>query len=173
MTNVTRLRRKSVQGSASKQRLRLWVRLLRTARAIENELRVRLRVAFGVTLPQFDVIATLARKSEGMTMTELSRLLMVSNGNVTGIIDRLVADKLVLRKAPLEDRRSINVRLTPKGAAQFDAMAKIHEEWVDCLLSDFNDTEAGILINQLDGLTTRVRGQETQAHRASRARRRW
>ena len=93
--------------------------MLRTARAIEAELRERLRVKFATTLPQFDVMAALARKSTGMTMTELSRFLMVSNGNVTGIIDRLVADKLVLRQAPAEDRRAIIVRLTPKGASQF------------------------------------------------------
>ena len=86
---------------AGKQRLRLWIRLLRTARAIEAELRERLRVEFATTLPQFDVLAALARKDTGMTMTELSRFLMVSNGNVTGIIDRLVSDKLVVRrKAP-------------------------------------------------------------------------
>ncbi|MGZ5805364.1 MAG: MarR family winged helix-turn-helix transcriptional regulator, partial [Xanthobacteraceae bacterium] len=148
--------------STSKQRLRLWIRLLRTSRAIENELRERLRVTFGITLPQFDVMAALARKSEGMTMTELSRLLMVSNGNVTGIIDRLVDDKLVLRKAPAEDRRSIIVRLTPKGASQFETMAKIHEDWVDHLLSDFDDAEAGIMIDNLDGLATRIRGGEMQ-----------
>ena len=82
-----------------KQRLRLWLRLLRATRAIEAELRERLRVQFAMTLPQFDVMAALARAESGMTMTELSRKLMVSNGNVTGIIDRLVTEKLVLRKA--------------------------------------------------------------------------
>ena len=119
-------------------------------------------MTFGITLPQFDVMAALARKSEGMTMTELSRMLMVSNGNVTGIIDRLVDDKLVLRKAPAEDRRSIIVRLTPKGRSQFETMAKVHEDWVDHLLSDFDDAEAGAMIEHLDGLATRIRGGEMQ-----------
>lgn len=142
---------------ASKQRLRLWIRLLRTARAIEAELRERLRVEFATTLPQFDVMAALARKSTGMTMTELSRFLMVSNGNVTGIIDRLVADNLVLRKAPAEDRRAIIVRLTPKGTSQFSQIAKVHEGWVDELLSDFDSTESEAVIQHLDGLATRIR----------------
>jgi DNA-binding MarR family transcriptional regulator len=142
---------------ASKQRLRLWIRLLRTARAIEAELRERLRVEFATTLPQFDVMAALARKSTGMTMTELSRFLMVSNGNVTGIIDRLVADNLVLRKAAAEDRRAIVVRLTPKGTSQFSQIAKVHEEWVDELLSDFDSTELEAVIQHLDGLATRIR----------------
>src|SRR4029078_2950839 len=81
----------------SKQRLRLWIRILRAARAIEAEVRERLRVQFGVTLPQFDVMAALERKPDGMTMTELSRFLMVSNGNVTGLIDQLGQDKFASR----------------------------------------------------------------------------
>jgi DNA-binding MarR family transcriptional regulator len=141
----------------SKQRLRLWIRLLRTARAIEAKLRERLRVEFATTLPQFDVMAALARKSTGMTMTELSRFLMVSNGNVTGIIDRLVADNLVLRRAPAEDRRAIVVRLTPKGTSQFSQIAKVHEGWVDELLSDFDSAESEVVIQHLDGLATRIR----------------
>src|SRR5262249_38720238 len=96
--------------SLSKQRLRLWVRILRTARAIEAEVRERRRVESGTTLPQFDVMAALERKPDGMTMTELSRFLMVSNGNVTGIIDRLVSEKLVTRRAPADDRRAILVQ---------------------------------------------------------------
>lgn len=142
---------------ASKQRLRLWIRILRTARAIEAEVRERLRVAFDVTLPQFDVMAALERKPDGMTMTELSRFLMVSNGNVTGIVDRLVADRLVVRQPGPEDRRAILVRLTPKGVSQFAAMARAHEGWLDRLLSDFDAAEAEVVIEHLDGLSRRVR----------------
>lgn len=146
----------------SKQRLRLWLRLLRAARAIEAELRERLRKEFAITLPQFDVMAALARKPDGMNMTELSRMLMVSNGNVTGIIDRLAGEKLVLRQAPANDRRSFIVRLTPKGAAQFADIAKAHEKWVDELLADFDAAEAEHLIEMLDGLAQLSRG-ETQS----------
>ena len=150
--------RERVTQPASKQRLRLWIRLLRSARAIEGEIRERLRKEFTVTLPQFDVMAALARKEAGMSMTELSRMLMVSNGNVTGIIDRLAAEKLVLRQAPANDRRSYIVRLTPKGAAQFAIIAKAHEGWVDELLLDIDATAAENIIHQLDGLATRIRG---------------
>jgi DNA-binding MarR family transcriptional regulator len=143
----------------SKQRLRLWLRLLRATRGIESELREKLRKEFDVTLPQFDVMAALARKEDGMSMTELSRSLMVSNGNVTGIIDRLAAEKLVLRQAPVNDRRSYIVRLTPKGAAHFAGMAKAHETWVDGLLSEIGPTESDALIAQLETLSARVRGQ--------------
>ncbi len=140
----------------SKQRLRLWIRILRAARAIEAEVRDRLRVSFGVTLPQFDVRAALERKPDGMTMTELSRFLMVSNGNVTGIIDRLVADRLVVRQAA-DDRRAIIVKLTSRGLKEFTAMAKAHQGWVDNLLSEFNAAEAETLIHYLDGLSGRIR----------------
>jgi DNA-binding MarR family transcriptional regulator len=143
--------------SISKQRLRLWIRILRTARAIEAEVRERLRVGFDVTLPQFDVMAALERKPEGMKMSELSRFLMVSNGNVTGIIDRLVDEKLVVRQAPKDDRRAIVVRLTAQGSMRFAAMAKAHEGWVNRLLADFDAAEADAVIRHLDGLSGRIR----------------
>ena len=157
MTVVDKTR--SVVRPVSKQRLRLWLRMLRATRGIESELRERLRKEFDVTLPQFDVMAALARKEDGMSMTELSRSLMVSNGNVTGIIDRLVAEKLVLRQAPANDRRSYIVRLTPKGAAHFAGMAKAHEVWVDGMLADIGVTESDALIMQLETLAARVRGE--------------
>ena len=157
MNVAVKIKPKSAAPSLSKQRLRLWIRILRAARAIEAEVRDRLRVNFDVTLPQFDVMAALERKPDGMTMTELSRFLMVSNGNVTGIIDRLVTDKLVVRQAPANDRRSIVVRLTPRGLKDFTAMAKAHQGWVDNLLSEFDAAEAETLIHHLDGLSGRIR----------------
>ena len=160
MSLANKPREKAVARPLSKQRLRLWIRLLRAARGIEVELRERLRKEFAVTLPQFDVMAALARNENGMNMTELSRLLMVSNGNVTGIIDRLAADRLVLRQAPASDRRSYIVRLTPKGAAQFAVVAKAHEGWVDELLSGFDAAQADELIRQLGGL---AKGKPTLA----------
>ena len=166
MTIADKTREKAIVRPVSKQRLRLWIRLLRAARAIEADLRERLRKEFAITLPQFDVMAALARneagKGTGMNMTELSRMLMVSNGNVTGIIDRLAFEKLVLRQAPANDRRSYIVRLTPKGASQFSVIAKAHEGWVDELLTGIGAADAEALIQQLDGLTTRVRSGGAQ-----------
>lgn len=160
MTVADKTRERSAARPISKQRLRLWLRLLRATRGIESELRERLRKEFSVTLPQFDVMAALARKENGMSMTELSRSLMVSNGNVTGIIDRLTAEKLVLRQAPANDRRSYIVRLTPKGVSHFAGMAKAHEMWIDGLLSDIGAGEADELIPQLEALAARVRGED-------------
>ena len=144
----------------AKQKLRLWVRLLRASRAIEVELRERLRVAFGVTLPRFDVMAALARKQAGMTMTELSRYLMVSNGNVTGIIDRLVSEGMVVRSRHAGDRRATFVRLTPKGQQQFAVMAKAHEGWIAEILAGVDTAETESLIALLSALGVNVRGAQ-------------
>ncbi len=150
-------RARGAARAPSRERLRLWLRLLRATRAIESELRERLRVQFGITLPQFDVMAALYRHEGGMTMTELSRLLIVSNGNVTGIVDRLVSEKLIARQPAAGDRRSFLVRLTPKGKAHFGAIAKAHHEWVDKMLLDFDDDKAATMIQHLDGLPARIR----------------
>ena len=163
MNIVSKARKCGSPRPISKQRLRLWLRLLRSSRAIESQLRERLRTKFSITLPQFDVMAALARSDEGITMTELSRQLMVSNGNVTGIVDRLVAEKLVLRQAPVSDRRSFIVRLTPKGASQFSVIAKAHEGWIDEMLVEFGSVEAESIISQLDGLVRRVRAREARS----------
>jgi DNA-binding MarR family transcriptional regulator len=157
MTTAAKVRPRNASRPLSKQRLRLWLRLLRATRAIEAELRERLRVQFAITLPQFDVMAALYRKEDGMTMTELSRMLIVSNGNVTGIIDRLVMDRLVDRQPAADDRRSFRVRLTSKGALQFAAIAKAHQDWVDKMLCDFDGEEAETIIQHLDGLPAHVR----------------
>jgi len=157
MSTLTKVRARTMARPLSRQRLRLWLRMLRATRAIEAELRERLRVQFSLTLPQFDVLAALARQDDGITMTELSRMLIVSNGNVTGIVDRLVADRMVARQASPDDRRSLLVRLTPRGRSQFTVIARAHEQWIDKMLSEFDAPEAETIIRHLDGLAGRVR----------------
>ena len=126
----------------SKDRLRLWIRLLRASRSIEAELRERLKTEFGSTLPRFDVLAALYREPDGMAMSGLSRFLLVSNGNVTGIVERLVADGLVARSKRDGDRRASIVRLTELGTETFARMAAAHEGWVDTLLGGVGREEA-------------------------------
>jgi len=149
---MTLERRPRSSEPASKQKLRLWLGLLRASRAIEGELRARLRAEFATTLPKFDVMAALARKGAGMTMTELSRRLMVSNGNVTGIIDRLAAEGMVVRLAHQGDRRATFVRLTAKGTQHFAAMAKAHEAWIAELLAGLGREDADTLVGLLSTL---------------------
>ncbi|HEY1983553.1 MAG TPA: MarR family transcriptional regulator [Xanthobacteraceae bacterium] len=128
--------------SDSKARLRLWIRLLRASRLIDGVARERLKSQFDATLPRFDVMAALYRKPDGMLMSVISRFLMVSNGNVTGIVDRLVSDGLVARSQRNGDRRTSFVSLTRKGRAAFAEMAVAHEQWVDELLGGFSVRDA-------------------------------
>ena len=127
---------------ASKTRLRLWLRLLKATRAVETELRERLRTEFASTLPRFDVMAALDRHPQGLKMSELSRVLRVSNGNVTGIVDRLVDDGIAAREAVPGDRRAVLIRLTPRGQDEFDTLAAAHEAWIDTLLGDLGSAQA-------------------------------
>ena len=129
----------------SKTRLRLWIRLLRASRFIEAEVREKLRVEFDVTLPRFDVMAALYRHPRGMKMSGLSRFLMVSNGNVTGIVDRLVKDGLVIRSQPEGDRRSWIIRLTASGTIAFEEMATQHKNWIEELLGSVPREDAQML----------------------------
>lgn len=131
------------------QDLRLWLRLLACCNLLESEVRGRLRVEYGTTLPRFDLMAQLDRAPEGMKMSELSRHMMVTNGNITGITDQLERDGLVERSKVATDRRSSIIKLTPKGQRTFRKMAQSHEQWIQTLLSDM---PAGTHHALLDGL---------------------
>jgi DNA-binding MarR family transcriptional regulator len=119
--------------------------MLRTTRTIEARLREFLRANHDTTLPRFDVLAALYRAEEGLRMSALSKRLLVSNGNVTGIVDRLVSDDLVKRIDVEKDRRSTLVRLSPKGRASFARMADEHAALVSELFSDLGDGDMEVL----------------------------
>lgn len=138
----------------SKDHLRLWLRVLKVTRLVEAELRERLRRQFSTTLPRFDVMSALFRHPEGLKMTVLSRMLMVSNGNVTGIVDRLVEDSFVERQAVPGDRRASLVRLTPKGRAEFALQADAHSRWVSELLGGLSPEESKIAAKALNNALT-------------------
>jgi DNA-binding MarR family transcriptional regulator len=138
----------------SKQRLKLWLRLLRATRWRENHLREVLRREHGTTLPRFDVMAALSRAKEPMTMSELSRLLLVSNGNVTTVVDRLEADGLVKRVQSAADRRTVHVSLTAEGLSRFEMLARGHEAETNRLFDAITPEEISIL----DGLLRKLDG---------------
>lgn len=112
------------------EELRLWLRLLTCTQLIEKQIRSDLREQFDTSLPRFDLMAQLERAPEGLRMNELSRRMMVTGGNVTGITDQLEGEGLVERLVVEGDRRAYRVRLTPKGRRQFSAMAQAHEAWI-------------------------------------------
>lgn len=136
-----------------RDRLRLWLRMLVCSNLIERELRSGLRVSFDITLPQFDLLAALHDAPEGMTMTQLSQRMMVSNGNVTGVVERLERDGDVQRESKPGDRRSSVIRLTAAGRSKFIAMAREHHGWVADMLGDLTADE----VRQLSDLLSRAR----------------
>lgn len=133
-----------------KRSLRLWLRLLTCATRIEQTVSQRLRDEFGSTLPRFDMMSALDRAGEaGLTMGETAGMLMVSNGNVTGLAARLKADGLVEAVAGT-DRRVQRIRLTPAGQARFATMAVAHEHWLEALFADLTTAEADDLTRLLE-----------------------
>lgn len=129
--------------------LRLWLRLLTCSQLIERQVRSRLRERFDTTLPRFDLMSQLERHPRGLRMSELSRLLMVTGGNVTGIVDQLVKEGLVERVDDAEDRRAWRVTLTRAGDKAFAEMARAHEEWVVELLGGLTRKESDALMQLL------------------------
>lgn len=140
----------------SKQPLRLWLRLLSCSMTIEKKARQMLIDRFETTLPRFDVMAALDRPADGLTMSELSGQLLVSNGNVTAIVARLVADGLITRTQDRSDRRVLRVKLTAKGRRDFRAMAAEHEKWIERLMGDLTDNEINLLLAGLNRVRTSI-----------------
>ena len=112
------------------QSIRLWLRLLTCTNLITSEIRSSLRQEFDTTLPRFDLLSQLERHPEGLKMGELSKRMMVTSGNVTGITDQLEREALVERIVDPEDRRSFSIQLTKLGLETFQNMASVHESWI-------------------------------------------
>ena len=138
--------------------LKLWLRLLTCTNMVEAELRQRLRENFGSTLPRFDLLAQLDRHPEGLSMGQLSRLMMVSGGNVTGLVSQLVKEDLVSRTAMEHDRRAYRVNLTRAGKKHFKEMANVHEGWVVELLGALSHDDQEQLMDQLSAVKSSVAG---------------
>jgi DNA-binding MarR family transcriptional regulator len=140
--------------------LRLWLRLLTSTKLVENHIRGRLRETHETTLPRFDLMAQLARHPEGLKMGELSQLMMVTGGNVTGITDQLEKDGLVERLNPPHDRRAYLVRLTAQGKETFAEMAAEHERWIDGLMDGLTAEEQRQLYALLGKLKKTIQERE-------------
>ncbi|MBB5686889.1 MarR family winged helix-turn-helix transcriptional regulator [Sphingobium boeckii] len=129
------------QVGVDRVNVRLWLRLLSCSTVIEKRVRRRLSER-GATLPRFDVMATLDRNPDGLTMSALSRLLLVSNGNVTAVVQALSKERLVqMEPSPTDGRVSI-VRLTEQGQASFDDLAQGHHRWIDAMFKGMDKKES-------------------------------
>ena len=134
------------------QSLKLWLRMLSTTVLIENEIRNRLRAEFGITLPRFDLMAQLERHPDGLRMGELSKRMMVTGGNITGITDQLEQEGLVMRVTDKQDRRAYSVKLTTAGRKAFKNMASVHEAWVAELLAGLDAEQKNQMISLLSSV---------------------
>ena len=139
------------------QSLRLWLRMLSCTTRIENEIRSRLRTTFDITLPRFDLMAQLQRHPDGLRMGELSKRMMVTGGNITGITDQLEREQLVVRVQDVNDRRASAVKLTPAGRAAFDEMAAVHERWIEEMLADVATDDKATMIALLSTMKRSLR----------------
>ena len=146
--------------------LRVWLRLLTCANLIEGGVRRRLRKRFATTLPRFDLLAQLERAPQGLTMGELSRRLMVTGANVTGLIERMAGEGLVERTAAASDRRVQRVRLTAAGRRRFEAMTPDHERWIGAMMAGLERKELAALY----ALLARLKGSLEAAERPSHTR---
>lgn len=146
---------------------KVWLRLLACSTQIEQQIRQRLRTRFGTTLPRFDYLAQLDRHADGLRMNVLSRYLMVTGGNVTGLTDQLVKEGLVERTDDPEDRRSWRVRLTERGRAEFAVMAAEHEQWLIELLAGLPSGLKQALYEQLGQLRVHLVQRQTEIEAAS------
>jgi DNA-binding MarR family transcriptional regulator len=140
------------------QALRLWLRLLACTVRVENHVRSGLRQEFATTLPRFDLMAQLERYPGGLRMSELSKRLMVSGGNVTGITDQLEREGFVVRTLDRGDRRAITVKLTPAGLKRFREMAASHEQWIVELLAGLSREEKQTMLGTLSKLKSHLSG---------------
>jgi len=138
------------------QALRLWLRLLSCTVRVENHVRRGLRQEFSTTLPRFDLMAQLERYPAGLRMSDLSKHLMVSGGNVTGITDQLESQGLVVRTFDRGDRRAITVKLTPSGLKRFREMAASHEQWVIELLGGLSQEDKQDMLATLGKLKSHL-----------------
>jgi DNA-binding MarR family transcriptional regulator len=141
--------RETIARAGDHRALRIWLRLLTCTQLIERRVRSRLRERFATTLPRFDLMAQLERYREGLKMNELSRLLMVTGGNVTAIVDQLEKEGLVERVDEPADRRAFRIHLTRTGEKTFAEMARAHEEWVVELLAGMSRREQDELLKLL------------------------
>ncbi|MDD5177041.1 MAG: MarR family transcriptional regulator [Sterolibacterium sp.] len=142
--------------SSHAQELRLWLRMLACTNLIEGEIRSCLRSQFSITLPRYDLMSQLERAPDGIKMGELSKRMMVTGGNVTGITDQLVSEGLVVRLDNPTDRRAYNVKLTAEGRKAFTKMAVAHEKWIVDMLGGLNEKERDHLYFLLAKLKTHV-----------------
>lgn len=139
-----------------KNALRAWIQLTKCAKRIEGHVNRRFADAHGTSLSRFDVLANLERcERHAAGATELSRMLLASQGNITRLLDRMEQDKLIRRRPSPDDRRVSEVQMTRAGEALFERLAQDHEAWTDGMFVSLDNDE----LKQLIGLLAKLRNR--------------
>ncbi|HHK9388588.1 TPA: MarR family winged helix-turn-helix transcriptional regulator [Escherichia coli] len=146
----------SISPEGGTRDVKLWLRLLSSVNLIENVLRQRMREQFGSTLPRFDMLAQLNRFPDGIKMGELSRLMLVTGGNITGLADSLEKEGMAARVYDPSDRRSCRIKLTAAGKHQFDLMATAHQQWLNELMGNLPGKEKDQLYTLLGNFKSQL-----------------
>lgn len=149
-----KIREKHDGALSSTLDLRVWLRLLTCSTIMEKRVRARFAKQFSTTMPRFDILATLERHRDGVPMGELSRALLVTNGNITGTVKQLVKDGLVSISPAPNDRRSSIVTLTGAGLERVDAIAFAHHDWIKSMLAGLSTEDKTTLFGILAKLKT-------------------
>jgi DNA-binding MarR family transcriptional regulator len=158
-----RLREKHDGALAARTEVRVWLRLLSCSTIIEKRLRRRFIAQYDTTLPRFDVMATLDRHTDGVTMSELSRALLVSNGNVTSLVRQLESDGHAVSRPAPEDKRSSIVALTEQGRAHFAELALAHHAWIKRMFAGVTRDEKAALYGLLATVKASIAADEEES----------
>lgn len=141
---------KHESGTPENLALSVWIRMLKAHNVVFRK--ARARMAPYCTMAQFDVIAQLSREKEGITPAELSRSLLVTAGNLTGLLDRMEKAELVKRMKDEKDRRMTRVTLTDKGRDLAAKVIPLHAQDIQQILGGLNAGE----LKQLRGLLDKL-----------------
>lgn len=145
--------------------VRVWLRLLACTNLIEGRVASALRDAFDTTLPRFDFLSQLERNPAGLRMTEISKRMMVTGGNITRIADGLLAEGLISRSVAPGDRRASIVRLTAAGRRAFAEMARRHEQWILAMFAGLGENDRTQLYALLAKLKRHLNALESDGAR--------
>jgi DNA-binding MarR family transcriptional regulator len=145
--------------------VRVWLRLLSCTNLVERRVAARLRDDFATTLPRFDFLSQLERCPAGLRMTEISKRMMVTGGNVTRIADQLLAEGLITRAVAPGDRRAAIVKLSAAGRRAFAEMARRHEEWILAMFAGLAESERTQLYALLAKLKRHLNAERDGASR--------
>ena len=145
-----------------RESIKLWLELSRSSSDLEKIMDGNLRRDFGQSMSRFDVLSQLERADgEGLAIGQLAGKLIASKGNITGLLTRMENEGLLERRPLPNDRRSVQVHITPKGLALFQTMARAHAQWAETALCDLSIKDMRALLDLLQKARSSIEQQKS------------